>query len=122
LTQFPELKTEQVERALKDIEDDDNAVTSLRKRKGLLRSLKAQIPGLVHKLQKPAPTNTICLTVEELLRNVDGMSDAQCLHAVETLLTHNPTLMNEAMKTFLQELEALGTVINLPAPRQKVEA
>lgn len=52
-----------------------------------------------------------------MLRHGDTLSDAQFPQAVENLLHYNPSLMNhEAMKAFLQELEAAGAVIDLPPP------
>jgi hypothetical protein len=57
------------------------------------------------------------LSIDDLLRHGDTLSDAQFPQAVENLLHYNPSLMNhEAMKAFLQELEAAGAVIDLPPP------
>jgi hypothetical protein len=89
----------------------------LRLQKTVLRDLKRRGANLIRKLTQPTPasTNTLFFTVDELMRNIDTLNDAQCLQAVENLLHYNPSLMNhEAMKAFLQEWEAAGAVIDLP--------
>ena len=56
-----------------------------------------------------------------MLRHGDTLSDAQFPQAVENLLHYNLSLMNhEAMKAFLQELEAAGAVIDLPPPLPRI--
>lgn len=104
----------------------DTFVLALAVRKAIRRDIKhppmykpnpnpVQLPIAVK--EQAMATDPVISTVDELLKAIDTMDDAQCLQAVETLLQNNPALANnEAMQAFLKELEAAGAVINLPPP------